>query len=223
MSVSNDGTSIVDIVDDEPAICESLSAAVSRIGFEPRVFHSAEAYLASDSAIRPDCLLLDYSLPKSDGLALLERLGSRGAGVPVIAISGKVDIGAAVRFLELGAVTLLEKPFSVDRLQELLRTTIEAGRRRRATRKELKDLANQIERLSGRERSIIDAIADGKLNREIARELGVSVRTIESDRSRLVQKLDSKTTGEAIARYSKYRTLSAIERQGHHLNGVDLQ
>lgn len=198
----------IDVVEDDHSVRVFLEAVVQRCGHRPRTFATAEAYLANEAVPRPACLILDYAPPSMDGLALMAELSRRGDLPPVIAVSGRADVAAAVRFMECGAVTLLEKPFAVDRLERAIEQAVRINEQRGAILSRYDDLSERIARLSEREHAVLREIAEGRLNKAIANDLDVSVRTVESDRSRIVEKMGATTAGEAVAKFAEHRTLS---------------
>lgn len=219
MTESPPGQHLVDVVDDDLAVCEGVEALLRRCGLASRRFASAEAYLEADRTPAPACLLLDDALPNLDGTALMRRLQTLGETAPVIAITERGNVSAAVRLMQAGAFALLEKPFAVDRLQAAVEEAIKADRQSRPRRRRRDDLARRAATLTERETRVLRLIAAGWLNRAIAEELSVSTRTIESDRSRAVEKFGAKTTGEAIALFSEHATLTGAIGGGAFAEG----
>lgn len=181
---------IIHIIDDEPDVRDALSMLLRAAGRAVRSYASGEDFLSRCAAEGEGCLLLDVRMPGMSGLELLERLARRGTLLPVIIMTGHGDVPMAVRALKSGAFDFIEKPFN-DAL--LLDRIVGALAHARATRDIESERRHAIARhalLSPREREVFAGIVAGRLNKLIADELGVSVRTVEIHRAHILEKME---------------------------------
>jgi FixJ family two-component response regulator len=191
---------LVHVVDDEVEIRESLQLLLDSVGLENKAYASADEFLAEyvEDPDRPSVLLLDVRMPGMSGMALLERLHTGCGAMPIIIITGHGDIDMAVRAMKLGAVDFITKPFSsqslLDRLQEVLRKTAE----RAAQERMAQGATARFDALTAREREIFDRIVAGESNKAIAYDLGISVRTVESHRASIMEKLEARTLVDLV-------------------------
>jgi FixJ family two-component response regulator len=177
------------VVDDDPSIRESLRWLLESVELGVETYESAEDFLDGYDTSTHGCLLLDVRMPGMSGLSLQKELQSRGIGMPIIFITGHGDVPLAVRACKAGALDFIEKPFSDQRLLDLVREALEKERAVAAVRAEVTAFRERLASLTGREREIMDLVADGRTNREMAAALGVSPRTVEVHRARLTDKL----------------------------------
>lgn len=177
------------VIDDDHAVRESLRALAESVGYPVETFGSAQDFLDSYAADQPGCLVLDVRMRGMSGLELQAHLAERGIMLPVIIVTGHGDIPMAVRAMRSGAVDFIEKPYRdqvlLDRIQQAIERDVHL-RRIEQTRREIQQ---RLDRLTSREREVLERIMDGKTNREIAEELGVSVRSVESHRGRVMERM----------------------------------
>lgn len=185
------------VVDDDEAVRRALTTAGALLGHPVRGFASAAEFLAEFDPARPGCLVLDIRMPGMTGLELQRKLAD-GAALPVVMISGHADVRVAVEAMTLGAVTLLEKPFRLDELLGHLRRAIEKDRADRELRSRRAEADSRLAGLTPKEREVLEMVAAGRTNREMAEELGLSVRAVEDRRSRLMRKVNARTTAELV-------------------------
>ena len=178
------------IVDDDEAYRDSVCELVSSVGIATETFSSALAFLEAFDPERPGCLVLDVRMARMSGLALQERLAAMGARIPIVFISGHGDIAMAVKAVKDGAVDFVQKPY---REQQLLDAVDEALRRDARQRAPTNDpqhaLAERTAALTEREREVMKLALKGLPSKLIAKDLGISHRTVEQHRSRLLEKL----------------------------------
>lgn len=186
------------VVDDDEAVGRALTSAGRLLGHPVRVFASADAFLGAFDRDAPGCLVLDIRMPGMTGLELQSALADAGATIPVVMISGHADVRTAVEAMTLGAVTLLEKPFRLDELLTHVRRAIEKDRTDRAARELTADADARLAALTPKEREVLELIAAGKTNRDMADALGLSVRAVEDRRARLMKKVDAKSVAELV-------------------------
>ena len=192
-----ESASTVFVVDDEPAVSRAIARMLRAAGWRVETFDSAEAFLERHDG-GAGCLVLDVDLPGLDGLQLQQRLHEMGDALPIVFLTGHGDIPMSVRAIKAGAGDFLTKPVGSDTLNAAVRSAIDrhgvAARRKRDG-----DLIRQrIAQLSAREREILDAIADGKLNKQIAYDLGVVEQTVKYHRARLMRRLEAKSLAELM-------------------------
>lgn len=192
------GTPTVFVVDDDSQIRRSLVRLVESIGLPAEGFATAEEFLDTFDPERPGCVLADVRMPGLSGLDLLDALTERGSSLPVIILTGHGEVPSAVRAMKEGAFDFIEKPFSpqivVDRLHEAL--SVNETRRREA--EERGDVRRKLGKLTPRERQVLDLVVAGKPNRVVAVELGISDKTVEFHRSRIMTKLGAGSLAELV-------------------------
>jgi len=191
-------TSTVFVVDDDPAMRKSLCWLIESVGLAVETFESAQAFLDAYDSNRSGCLVLDMRMPGMSGLELQDRLRDNGVDLPAIIVTGYGDVPTAVRAMKRGAVDFMEKPFSdqilLNRIQDALKRDLD----RRALRKRVAAVAACAERLSPREREVMDRVVQGKPNKVIAAELGLSPKTIEVHRARVMEKMEARSLADLI-------------------------
>ncbi|MGM0593339.1 MAG: response regulator transcription factor [Pseudomonadota bacterium] len=186
------------IVDDDEAVRDSLSWLCTADGLHAETFASATAFLAGYTEERPGCLILDIRMPGMSGLALQAELAERGFGLPLIIISGHADVPMAVRALKAGAFDFIEKPFSDDALLDRVHGAIEQNRRDRHHRAELETWRGRMQTLTPREREVFEMVAGGAANKQISHRLGVSLKTVEAHRARVMEKLQADSLSHLV-------------------------
>lgn len=187
------------IVDDDDAVRGALSLLVRSVGLATETYASATEFLGRFDPERPGCLVLDIRMPGMSGIELQERLCAQGATTPVLFITGHGDIPMAVRAMQAGAVDFIEKPFNeqelLDRIQRALRLDAET-RRERAGKDALR---MRLDGLTVREREVMDRIVAGQANKVIALDLGLSERTVEVHRAKVMEKTGARSLAELVA------------------------
>jgi FixJ family two-component response regulator len=186
------------VVDDDAAVGRALASAGKVLGHPVRAFASAQEFLDSYDN-EPGCLVLDIRMPGMTGLELQRKLADDGVNIPIVMISGHADVRIAVEAMTLGAVTLLEKPFRLDQLLAGVRKAIEKDSSARADSQRSADAEARLAGLTTKEREVLDLIAAGKTNREMADELGLSVRAVEDRRARLMKKVNAGSIAELVS------------------------
>jgi len=190
---------LVHVVDDNEEIRRSLAALLRSVAIETKTHADADALIeAMNASPEPgDAIVLDVRLPGISGISLLERLRRDHPGIPVIMITGYGDVDMAVHTMKLGAVDFITKPFSGQVLLERLQTVL---RRSRATAVGIStsEALQRLASLSARERQVFDRIVAGDANRAIAETLGISVRTVESHRAKVMEKTGARTLVELV-------------------------
>jgi two-component system, LuxR family, response regulator FixJ len=189
---------IVMVVDDDSGVRNAMRALLKSVGLNASLFASAQEFLIAYDPQQPGCLLLDIRMPGMSGMDLQEELNLRGAVIPVIFMSGHADIPMAVEAMQHGAFDFLQKPFrDQDLLDRIQRAIAKDGERRVALGERVRIKA-RLESLTEREREVLDQLTQGKQNKAIAQDLGISPRTIEIHRARVMEKMDAQSVAELV-------------------------
>lgn len=188
---------IVYIVDDDAAVARSLKILLLSAGIISTAYESAADFLAAIGGLRPGCLLLDVWMPGMTGLELQDWLKAIGFSMPIVVMTEQGDTQTAVKAMKAGAVDFIEKPFDDERLLAMLdEAWAKAGELARSN--ESAEALARISSLTPREREVLDAMVEGRLNKTIAFDLGISVRTVEAHRARLLERLGVNGLAEAV-------------------------
>ena len=189
---------IVYVVDDDPAVRDSVGALVNSAGLRVQSIPSAEAFLKDYKPEQPGCLVTDLRMLGMSGLELLETLQRSDSPIPAILISAYADVPAAVRAMEAGAVTLLEKPCRNDQLVQAIHKALALDAAQRATRTLQQDIKRRLATLSPEEYEVMQRMVAGKLNKVIANELLISLRTVETRRHKVLEKMQADSLAELV-------------------------
>jgi FixJ family two-component response regulator len=177
------------IVDDDPDVCRAVGRLVRGAGYEVREFNSARDFLVAHEPEPHGCLLLDLSMPDVDGLQLQQRLMASGCHRPIVFLSANGDVHNTVRAMKAGAVNFLTKPVDEYELMEALAEAVALDAAGRAQWETRNTVAGRMATLTPRERQVLEKVVAGRLNKQIAAELGTVEKTIKVHRSRVMQKL----------------------------------
>jgi FixJ family two-component response regulator len=190
--------SVVLVVDDDPSVREALHSLIRSAGLACQAFASAADLLAYARPDAPACLVVDVQLPGGSGLDLPAAMSRAGADMPVVFITGHGTIPMGVRAMKDGAVEFLTKPFRDDDLLDAISQALVRDRDARASRVELEALRERFARLTPREREVFARVAAGRMNKEIAAELGIIEQTIKQHRGRVMQKLGVRSLADLV-------------------------
>jgi RNA polymerase sigma factor (sigma-70 family) len=190
--------STVYIVDDDQAIRHAMELLMRSVGLNYEIFHSGDDFLSEHSNDRAGCLVLDIRMPGLGGLELQEKLNELGCTLPIIFITGHGDVPMAVEAMQKGAVDFIQKPFRDQELLDRIGEAIKADQERRSAREEQTVVRDKMEKLTNREREVLDLVVTGKPNKVIAYELGVSQRTVEIHRARVMEKMEAKSLADLV-------------------------
>jgi len=186
------------VVDDDSSTRELLSWLMHRHGLHAEVFADASSFLKGDRSGLPGCLVVDLNLPGMSGLDLQKVLKESGVTLPVIFLSGRADVPKAVRAVKEGAVDFIEKPFDYRRLVEAVQDGIRRDAEARRRRERKRAVCEKLAQLTQREREVLERVVAGRMNREIAEELDISIKTVEAHRARIMEKLAVHSLAELV-------------------------
>jgi FixJ family two-component response regulator len=201
---------LVIIVDDDEAVREGLYELILSAGFQPAAFASTKELLEADVIDRPGCLILDVRMPGSSGLDLQHHLARDGNPKPIIFLTGHGDIPMTVQAMKAGAIDFLTKPVRDQTLLDAVIAAIAADARRRAEAEVVERNVKRLETLTPREREVLHEVARGRLNKQIAYDLGISEVTVKLHRGNVMRKMQAASIGELIR---TWETLPAPMRE----------
>jgi FixJ family two-component response regulator len=186
------------VVDDDPAARDSLCAMVTAQGMKVESFESAEAFLAAYVPERPGCLVLDYSLPGMDGLALQQTLSRLGSLLPVIVVTAYANVPLTVQAMESGAFTLVEKSAVNQDLCNKIKKALEWNANTVRVQTEREEIRRRLETLTPDERRVMDLLISGRSNKQVAAEMELGLRTAELRRARIMEKMKADSLPELV-------------------------
>lgn len=192
---------LVHIVDDDPAIRDSIRLLLSTVDIDAACYASAREFLDSPNTMRPGCLLLDLRIPDMSGLELQTLCAERPQRKPVIFLTGYGDVEVSVKAMQQGAAEFLIKPVNDERLLQAVRKTIARSRVEQAAYNRVATQRARYDLLSEREHQVLEGIVDGRSNKQIARDLGISHKTVELHRSNVMQKMHAGSLAELVRSY----------------------
>lgn len=196
--MSGDDKRLVHLVDDDEAIRRSVGFALKTSGFQVRSYENGVEILKSAPDLEPGCILLDIRMPGMDGLEVQEALKAKGVTLPVIIMTGHGDVNLAVRAMKAGALDFIEKPFEKAVLLGAVEHAMSRLKQTAETLRDASEAATRLQRLTPRERDVLEGLAKGLPNKSIAYDLGISPRTVEIHRANLMDKLGVKSLSEAL-------------------------
>jgi FixJ family two-component response regulator len=189
---------VVFVVDDDPSMRRSLETLLRSVGLDVQLFSSAQEFMQAERPDVPGCLVLDVRLPGMSGLAFQEELAKAGVALPVIFITGHGDVPMTVRAMKAGAAEFLTKPFDDQVLLDALHAAIERDRARRRDAASLAVLKARYDELTERERQVMKLVVAGRVNKQIAAELGLSLVTVKVHRGQVMRKMLAKSVAELV-------------------------
>jgi FixJ family two-component response regulator len=202
---------LVHIVDDDPGIRAGLSSLVRSVGYAASLYGSAGEFLASDLPAIPSCLLLDVRLPGTNGLDLQDGLRRRGIEFPVILMTGYGDVQMSVRGMKAGALDFLTKPLRHQDVLDAIGLAVARDRERRAATQKIDAIRARVRVLTPRERQVMDLVVTGKMNKQIASDLGLSQITVKMHRGSLMKKMGVRSVAELVKLFEAHRQAEGSE------------
>lgn len=198
--MSTDSTKpTVFVVDDDPDVRKALRWLIEGIGLDVELYTNGREFLDTYDPSRPGCLVLDVRMPGLSGVELQEELKARGGEIPVIMITGFGDVPTAVRAMRSGAVDFIEKPFSDQVLLDKIQRSIEQDAVNRQMRASHEQIMARLKLLTSREREVMELIVEGRPSSEIARQLGISLKTVHVHRAHVRKKMRAANVAELVS------------------------
>jgi FixJ family two-component response regulator len=198
MPLQSDQRAIVHVVDDDASMREALQELFQSIGLETRAYATARDFLATGASDAPGCLVIDIRLPDKNGLDFQVQLIEMGIRLPVVMMTGFGDIAMSVRAMKRGAVDFLPKPFRDQDMLDAVLAAIERDRQRRADDSDVAKMRERFGALSAREQQVMLLVTMGKMNKQVAGDLGISEITVKNHRAALMRKMGARTLADLI-------------------------
>lgn len=189
---------IVYIVDDDDGMRRALTVLMTTVGYQPVAFARPSEFLAKYDPNQPSCLVLDVRMPEMSGLEVQQQLNRSGSMLPVILVTGHGDIPMAVQAMKDGAFDFLQKPFRDQDLIDRINAALKQDAQNRESVDRLADLRQRAESLTPREREVMGHVVDGKANKVIAIDLGLSERTVEIHRANVMEKMGARSVAHLV-------------------------
>lgn len=190
--------SAIYVIDDDPSVRDGLDSLFRSIGYEVRCFASPREFLLQARSTGPACLVLDVRMPDASGLDVQAELARTGNSIPIVFLTGHGDVPMSVRAMKAGAVEFLLKPFREQDLLDAIREALEKDRVRLRQDASTADLLERFATLSAREREVMALVARGRLNKQVAAELGLSEITVKVHRGQVMRKMRADTAADLI-------------------------
>jgi FixJ family two-component response regulator len=186
------------VVDDDPSVCRAIQRLVESVGLRVELFGSVEAFLRREPRDIPSCLVLDVRLPGISGLEFQRQLAQTRIDIPIIFITAHGDITISVRAMKAGAVEFLTKPFHDQDLLDAIQLALERDSTRRIQEAEVAILRERLQSLTTRQQEVLPLLVSGRLNRQIAAEIGTSEATVKVHRSQIMKKMCASSMAELV-------------------------
>ena len=186
------------VVDDDSEVRETLKWLVESVGLKIETFASAQEFLNAYDRNRPGCLVTDVRMPGMSGIELQAKLMAEEVTLPIIVVSGYADVPTAVRSMKGGAIDFVEKPFNEQMMLERIQLSILEDARLRQKRAQRERARARLNSLTPRERQVMDLVIKGKSNKQIARDLDISPKTVEVHRSNVMAKMEAHSLAELV-------------------------
>jgi FixJ family two-component response regulator len=191
-------TDTVLVVDDDADARQSLEFLIRSVGLNIRSYASAADFLASPDVESAGCLVLDLRMPGMSGLELQERLNEMNVGIPIILLTAYAEVPIAVKAMKAGAIDVIQKPYSQQVLLDRIQQALAKDRASRQRLRDIKEAREKLARLTDGERDVLERLRNGKSNKEIAIELGLTRRGIEARRANMMRKLEAESLADLL-------------------------
>jgi FixJ family two-component response regulator len=198
MPSANSEKPLVHVVDDDSSMRAALTGLFDTVGLQTETYPTAESFFSISVSDRPGCIVLDVRLPDMNGLEFQGRLAQMGVGIPVVMMTGFGDIPMSVRAMKLGAVDFLPKPFRDQDMLDAVMAAIDRDRQRRVVENDVSQLRERFETLSPREQEVMLHVTAGKMNKQVAGDLGISEITVKIHRGAAMHKMGARTYAELV-------------------------
>jgi RNA polymerase sigma factor (sigma-70 family) len=186
------------VVDDDSSTRELLVWLMKRHGMRTEVFPDARSFLNRYKPEMPGCLVVDLNMPGMSGLDLQQYLKEHGVLIPVLFLSGRADVPKAVKAVRDGAIDFIEKPFDYKRVVSLVEDCLRRDTEVRSVQERKRAVCERLAQLTQREREVLDLVVAGRMNREIAEKLEISIKTVEAHRAKIMEKLEVDSVAELV-------------------------
>jgi len=186
------------VVDDDPGVRDAIRLLLRSVGLRAEVFSSAIAFLESYDAEAPGCIVLDLRMPGMSGIELQDRLIELGSNLPIIFVTAHGDVPTAVVAVKAGAVDFIQKPFQDQKLLDMVHHAIDLNSHACEERADLAAIEIRLRSLTPRELAVLELVVEGTMNKIIARELGISQRTVEIHRARVMDKMEANSVSQLV-------------------------
>ena len=198
MPLQTSDKAIVHVVDDDASLRDALEGLFESVGLDTRTYGTAREFLDTKRADKAGCIVIDIRLPDMNGLEFQTRLVQVGVGLPVVMMTGYGDIPMSVRAMKRGAVDFLAKPFHDQDMLDAVTSAIERDRQRRKEAESLSRMRHRFETLSPREREVMLLVTSGKMNKQVAGDLGISEITVKIHRGAAMRKMEARTLTDLV-------------------------
>ena len=189
---------VIFVVDDDPSVRRSLARLLQSAGFLVETFPSAEDFLRCKPPESPSCLILDIRMPGLNGLELQEKMTAAGNLIPIVFITGHGTVPMSVKAMKAGALDFLQKPFDDRELLDAIQKALDRERQLREKKEEIRTIQRRVALLTPREREVFGLVVMGKMNKEIAYQLGVSEKTVKVHRARVMSKMEAQSLANLV-------------------------
>jgi RNA polymerase sigma factor (sigma-70 family) len=191
-------TPTVFVVDDDDRVRDAVGLLLESVKLPYVGFSSATDFLRAFDPDLPGCLILDLRMPGMSGLELQSRLQAMGSQIPIVFVTAHGDVPTAVEAVKAGAVDFIQKPFQDQKLLDMINEALDRDAKGRAAREEVEAIETRLAALTPREKEVLVLVATGKRNKAMARELGISQRTVEVHRARVMEKMHAHSVSELV-------------------------
>jgi FixJ family two-component response regulator len=203
---------VVAVIDDDQSVREALHELFATVALKTELYGSVDEYLRASKSVLANCIVLDVRLPGASGLDFQAQLASANSRTPIVFLTAHADIPMSVRAIKAGAVEFLTKPFRQQELLDAVRNGIESDRLNRAQAQELAALQARFESLTSREREVMALLAEGRITKQIAGQIGISPMTVRIHRNQVLSKMGARSTADLVRMADKLDPRSSKEQ-----------